>query len=131
MSANPFPAANHGPHTLKKHVLRIRNLERRPGGAGSRRVYGQISEDPGALVLDAGSDDWTAVTDDAGTITITVDPPFAVVPTVVASENGTTAEPPSFVQVYSATEDTIVIHTYDKTGVLSDDRGFNFQAIGA
>jgi len=129
MSANPFPAGNHGPHTLKKHVLRIRNLERRPGGAGSRRVYGQI--DSGSTTPhDPGSFDWTVDTDFGGVWTITVDPPFNVIPTVVASENETTTDPPSFIQVSSVTEDTIVVLTYNKDGVLDSDRGFNFQALG-
>jgi hypothetical protein len=129
MSANPFPAANHGPHTLKKHVLRIRNLERRPGGAGSRRVYGQI--DSGSTTPhDEGSSDWTVDTDFAGTWTITIDPPFQVLPTVVCSENETTTDPPSFIQVTSVALDTIVVQTFDKTGTLDDDRGFNFQALG-
>src|SRR5438067_2194352 len=111
MSANPFTALNHERHTLRRHVLRIRNLERRPGGAGSRRVYGQI-DGASTTPHDAGSTDWTVDTDFDGTWTITFDPPFNEAPTVVATENETSTEPPNHVQVGAITTDSVVVYTY-------------------
>ncbi len=94
-------------------------------------VFGQVDGVDGDIE-DPGSGDWTVETDFAGTFTITVDPPFDAIPTVVASDNGTTTNPPGYVQVLSATVDTIVVLTYDHSDppVLSDDVGFNFVALG-
>jgi hypothetical protein len=138
MSANPFTAVNHERHTLRRHVLRIRNLERRPGGQGSRRIFGQVSSSSTGGpdsdgILEAGSADWTVAGEDDGNWAITFDPPFASAPTVVASENGDTTDPPSFVQVTSIAEDGTgcTVTTYDKTGDVSNDRGFNFIALGS
>ena len=107
---------------------------RRHGPAGSDPIpgipsFGQIngsSTDP----FDPGSGDWTVDTDFDGIWTITFLRPFNGPPTVVVCENETTTLPPSFIQVWSASADTVVVYTYDITGTLSDDIGFNFVAVG-
>jgi len=101
-----------------------------PGVNTWRNVFGQI-DGSSTTPLDPGSGDWTVTEDFAGTWTITVDPPFGGIPTVVASENGSTTNPPSWIQVWSATVDTIVVKTYDHAAALSDDIGFNFIAVGS
>jgi len=131
MSANPFTHLNQERHTLRRHVLRIRNLERRPGGAGSRRVYGQIGIGGGTDPLDPGSGDWTVDPgDDSGTFTITIDPPFVETPTPIVCENEASTNPPNLIHVASVSVDTLVVETYDLTGTLTNDIGFNFELLG-
>lgn len=136
MSANPFIAVNHERHTLRRHVLRIRNLERRPGGAGSRRVYGAIDggnndDGFGAGILNPGSEDWTVETDGSGTWTITFDPPFNEKPVVVATSNETTTSPPADMSIVDRDVDHVTIAAWRVSGLdVEDDIGFDFIALG-
>lgn len=120
----PNPAAR-----LAGHSYDIERLKRRLGpttNGSPRIVFGQI-DGSSTTPLDPGSGDWTVDTDYAGTWTITIDPPFSVPPAVHATENGS-IDPPNWVQVASRTVDTIVIKTYDRSGALADDIGFDFDA---
>jgi len=93
-------------------------------------VYGGVDGSTGDP-SNTGSGDWSSVTDFAGEFTITFDPPFADVPAVVVSENETSTVPPNHIQKWSVTEDTLVVKTYDITGALVDDTGFDFIAHGS
>ena len=108
---------------------------RRHGPTGSdpipgswRIAFGQVTDD--TTPYDHGSGDWTVDTDFSGTLTITFDPPFSAVPTVVVAENDASSNPPSFIQVGLVTVDTVVVYTYDIGGSLDNDIGFNFVAVG-
>jgi hypothetical protein len=135
MSANPFPQANHGPHTLKKHVLRIRNLERRPGGAGARRVFGAVNGGDGDGTIEvAGSADWTVVGDGSGEYTVTIDPPFFERPTIGVFPNDTTTNIPHDAPRLTDRGDgsyfKVVTYNEDGSGTEEDDIGFDFIAMG-
>lgn len=100
-----------------------------------RASFGQVAEATTAGpnsdgIQDPGSGDWTVSGDDAGNWTVTFNTPFESLPTILTSENETTTSPPSFVQITSVTTGSFGVTTYELTGLVSDDVGFNFIAIG-
>jgi len=115
------------------HGYEIERLKRRlappQNGVNPRIAFGQI--DGSGSILDAGSGDWTVETDYAGTWTITFDPPFDAAPTLHLTVNETTTVVPASAFPYSRAVDAVVVKTYDGTGTLSDDIGFDFDAKGA
>jgi len=90
-------------------------------------VHGRVESTIGIL---GGSGDWDVSGDGAGNFTVTFNAPFANPPTVVASENETTTSPPSFIQVFNVTAADFDVVTYNDSGVVDEDIGFNFIAVG-
>src|SRR6185436_2873896 len=89
-----------------------------------RISFGQIDGVSGDIE-DPGSADWTIDTDFDGTFTITFDPPFNGIPSVVVSENDTSTSPPNDVSTGPIAADSATVYTYE-SGSLTDDIGFNF-----
>ena len=103
-----------------------------------RIVYGQVANSttggPNSDgILDPGSGDWTVTGDDSGNWTVTFGTSFSEIPTVVASENQDTTNPPSFIQVTGVSASDFTIQTWQGQGdppILSNDIGYNFHAVG-
>lgn len=101
-------------------------------------VHGKVFDD--ADIEDAGSGDWTVASTGTGLYTVTFDPPFASVPTVVfsatnnnAAHGGAPATNPLPYFVEQDTDGVAADHVDVLTFALdgsSDDGSFSFIAIG-
>jgi hypothetical protein len=125
------------PAAVGENRERIRTIEfllrRSKFGGGKRIVYGAIYND--ASVIDPGSGDWTVVLASTNEFTITFDPPFTTLPTVVATPNNNNATGDGFPKGYftghtERASDHVVIRTWHTDGTV-DAGGFDFIAIAA